>query len=301
MNEVFLMLLKIHQHYPNSILSDTNQDRTDYHWFQEGDQWLGIPFSDLSVQELNLLNTLFAEQKHIQKHSPAAESWRQFLTEEGEFPHHTADAEYRIIHFSVTKGEWNFFDFEAAFKGFFHRNMHMFWSNDYEGAIIEEYNLQSPQAEDLEGICHAIESDFLTNLTLYVGIPQQVTKELSKSYQHDHKIFQHAQQTSHAEKVLTFEALLPALLVDTLPQYIQESILARFSILREDDDLLKTIDVFLQNGSNASLTAKKLFIHRNTLQYRLDKFSEKTGINLKDFNQAATVYITCLYLKKSNR
>lgn len=297
MNEGFLMILKLHQHYPNSILSNSNQRLNEYHWFQEESQWLGIPHSDLSEEELNLLCTLFSEQIQKQNHSPAAEVWRQFLAEDGEWPQHTADAEYRIIHFSVTKREWNFFDFEAAFKGFFHHSMLMFWINDYEGAIIEEYTLQSPQEEELEGICHAIETDFLTDLTLYVGTPQPVTDGLSRSFKNDLKIFQHAKKTSHAKKVLTFEELLPSLLVDTLPEYIQESLLARFSIFKDDHELLKTIEVFLQNGSNATLTAKKLFIHRNTLQYRLDKFSEKTGINLKDFNQAATVYITCLYLK----
>ena len=59
-----------------------------------------------------------------------------------------------------------------------------------------------------------------------------------------------------------------------------------------------TIKVFLENNLNASLTAKKLYIHRNTLQYRIDKFIDKTGIQLKDFYGAFTVFLACFFLNK---
>ncbi|MGD6941580.1 PucR family transcriptional regulator [Cytobacillus gottheilii] len=294
------MLLKIHRHYPNSILADAIQNNSHYHWFQEGAQWLGIPSADLTANELHLLQTLFTPQIPNLNHSPAAESWRQFLSEDGAFPQHSKDADYRIIHFAVTKGDWTPYDFETAFKGFFHQSMIMFWKNDFEGAIIEEYNHHSPQSDEFEGICHAIESDFLTDLTLYIGTPQPVTKDLPRNFQHDGNIFETAKKGNHAEKIFTFETLLPVMLINEMPEYIQNSLLARFSFLLDDQELLTTIMVFLNNGSNASMTAKKLFIHRNTLQYRLDKFGEKTGINLKDFKQASTVYLACLYLKQSS-
>ncbi|WP_080847545.1 PucR family transcriptional regulator [Cytobacillus gottheilii] len=295
------MLLKIHRHYPHSILSDSVQNKIEYHWFQEDTQWLGIRKADLTDEELYLLQTLFPAQILNQNHSPAAESWRQFLAEDGAYPDHSKDADYRIIHFSLTKGDWTPYDFETAFKGFFHQSMIMFWKNKFEGAIIEEYNHHSPQSDEFEGICHAIESDFLTDLTLYIGTPQRVTKDLPRNFQHDQTIFETVKKENQAEKIFTFETLLPVILINEMPEYIQNSLLARFSFLLDDQELLTTIMFFLNNGSNASMTAKKLFIHRNTLQYRLDKFSEKTGINLKDFKQASTVYLACLYLKQSSK
>jgi len=65
-------------------------------------------------------------------------------------------------------------------------------------------------------------------------------------------------------------------------------------------EMLQTIQVFLQCNLNASLTAKKLYIHRNSLQYRLDKFIENTGIDIRSFTNAAFVSLAMLLLKSEN-
>jgi DNA-binding PucR family transcriptional regulator len=65
--------------------------------------------------------------------------------------------------------------------------------------------------------------------------------------------------------------------------------------------MYSSIKVFLENNLNASLTAKKLYIHRNTLQYRIDKFIDKTGIQLKDFYGAYTVFLACLLFEQSQK
>ncbi len=62
-----------------------------------------------------------------------------------------------------------------------------------------------------------------------------------------------------------------------------------------DRELIKTIQVFLKNNMNMSQTAKELHLHRNSLQYRLDKFSTQTGIDVRVFYQSA---LTALLLAK---
>jgi DNA-binding PucR family transcriptional regulator len=69
----------------------------------------------------------------------------------------------------------------------------------------------------------------------------------------------------------------------------------------DDPEMFSTIKVFLENNLNASMTAKKLFIHRNTLQYRIDKFVEKTGIQLKDFYGAFTVFLACILFEQEKK
>lgn len=64
-----------------------------------------------------------------------------------------------------------------------------------------------------------------------------------------------------------------------------------------DRELIKTIQVFLKNNMNMSQTAKELHLHRNSLQYRLDKFSTQTGIDVRVFYQSA---LTALLLAKKN-
>ena len=50
----------------------------------------------------------------------------------------------------------------------------------------------------------------------------------------------------------------------------------------------KTILEFLDNNLNISETSRKLFMHRNTLMYRLDKVENSTGLNIKNFSDAVT-------------
>jgi len=52
---------------------------------------------------------------------------------------------------------------------------------------------------------------------------------------------------------------------------------------------------------NVSETAKKLYIHRNTLLYRLDKFKQETGLDVRTFNDAVLVKIALLLYKVTKR
>lgn len=61
-------------------------------------------------------------------------------------------------------------------------------------------------------------------------------------------------------------------------------------IYSNDSQVLEMIRVFLECNMNTSLAAKKLYMHRNTLINRLDKFKLVTGYDLKDFKDAYLIY-----------
>jgi len=73
-----------------------------------------------------------------------------------------------------------------------------------------------------------------------------------------------------SEHEMTAELLHPA--VDILTNHDQ----------RNESELLKTLDIYLQQGMNRIATAQDLFIHRNTLKYRLKKIEELTHIDFDD-------------------
>ena len=56
----------------------------------------------------------------------------------------------------------------------------------------------------------------------------------------------------------------------------------------DDPDMLNTAEEFLENSLNVSETSRNLFMHRNTLIYRLDKIEKATGLNIKNFSDAMT-------------
>ena len=55
-----------------------------------------------------------------------------------------------------------------------------------------------------------------------------------------------------------------------------------------DEEMLNTAEEFLENNLNVSETSRKLYLHRNTLPYRLDKIEKATGLNIRKFSDAVT-------------
>jgi carbohydrate diacid regulator len=56
----------------------------------------------------------------------------------------------------------------------------------------------------------------------------------------------------------------------------------------EDEEMLETAEVFLQSSLNVSETSRNLYMHRNTLLYRLDKIEKSTGLNIRLFSDAVS-------------
>ena len=53
-----------------------------------------------------------------------------------------------------------------------------------------------------------------------------------------------------------------------------------------DSEMTDTAEEFLENSLNVSETSRKLYLHRNTLTYRLDKIEKSTGLNIRRFSDA---------------
>ena len=93
-------------------------------------------------------------------------------------------------------------------------------------------------------------------------------------------------------------------LLDSIPAERRLEFLTRVlkrADLFEDPETLMTLEQFIALDCNVSETAKKLFIHRNTLLYRLDKFRQETGLDVRTFRHAALVHIALLLYKVTKR
>ena len=64
-----------------------------------------------------------------------------------------------------------------------------------------------------------------------------------------------------------------------------------------DDETLTTINKFFENSLNVSETSRQLYIHRNTLVYRLDKLQKSTNLDLRVFEDAITFKIALMVVK----
>lgn len=99
--------------------------------------------------------------------------------------------------------------------------------------------------------------------------------ELAKKYNLSNRIIN--------EKSMLFESI-----IDSLSEQSKLKILSKFNngFNNLDDDTIKTIEVFFNCDLNLSEAAKKLYVHRNTLIYRLDKIKKYTSYDIRSFNEA---------------
>ena len=78
--------------------------------------------------------------------------------------------------------------------------------------------------------------------------------------------------------------------------YIEE-IFKGIRIEEFDEETLNTINKFFENSLNVSETSRQLYIHRNTLVYRLDKLQKNTGLDIRVFEDAITFKIALMVAK----
>lgn len=84
-----------------------------------------------------------------------------------------------------------------------------------------------------------------------------------------------------------------------LPNSAREALLsAIFTDFKRNDSLYNLLEGFFAADLNVSLAANNLYMHRNTLLYRLNSFHQKTGFDLKCFRDAALIYNYLLHKQK---
>lgn len=109
----------------------------------------------------------------------------------------------------------------------------------------------------------------------------------------------HFGKSIHLPWRLQLEKLLSAVPAHEMNQFLSRTIGSADHIL--DTETWSTLETFFQLDCNVSETAKKLYIHRNTLLYRLEKFRQETGLDVKTFHDAVLVKLAFLLYKVTKR
>ena len=126
-------------------------------------------------------------------------------------------------------------------------------------------------------------------------------KEVSRSYKEARmamdvgKIFS-AENDIYAYSSLGIGRLIYQLPIPLCKMFIKE-IFGNKSPDDFDEETLTTINKFFENSLNVSETSRQLYIHRNTLVYRLDKLQKSTGLDLRVFEDAITFKIALMVVQ----
>lgn len=109
----------------------------------------------------------------------------------------------------------------------------------------------------------------------------------------------HVGTNIHLPWMLQLERLLNAIPESNRSKYLEQSL--KRADLFVEPEMLGTLETFFSLDCNVSETAKKLYIHRNTLLYRLDKLKHETGLDVRQFRDAVLVKIILLLYKVTKR
>jgi DNA-binding PucR family transcriptional regulator len=298
-----IMLNKLQSLFPNAILFSVPPQNSLEKYFvffdRSHEEWIGIPRGDISEKELNILKTfLELEELHSSVTSPLTKCWHEFLFSNGQLPPYHEE-NIRFIQFRINGNVVDQSEIDIALKGFFSNDILIVWESGQNGVVIENHNLMPLSEKELISMTETFESDFYIHITFYIGKQHPCTDRLPIHFRDEREYFIFGLKHLAPLKIFTFERVFPSYLAFSLPDTIKGKVNEALSeVFAEDSEMFATLMVYLENNLNASLTAKKLYIHRNTLQYRIDKFTEKTGIQLKDFHGAFTVFLACLIFEQ---
>ena len=304
-----LMLTKLLTLFPNAVVFQDkpsqalSQSHLAFFCDRANNQWIGIPKTDLSDREIELLKTIYEYYEPYSNRlestplSPQELVWYDFLFLNGMPPVDGPGANIRMIQFQLNGKQVETVEFESALRGFFSDDVLIIWESANNGIVIEKSQRKSISLTEKEfiSLVQTLESDFFLKVTFYYGKQYLFNNHLSKIFQEEKEFFIFAQNLLGTGTVFSFERVFPFFAAHYLPDQVKQKLSKTFAdVFQEDREMFATIKSFLENNLNASLTAKKLYVHRNTLQYRVDKFTDKTGIQLKDFYSAFTVFLACL-------
>ena len=176
--------------------------------------------------------------------------------------------------------------------------------NETDIVLVKEVK-SNVETKDLEKLASSIIDTLSTELYIHavIGIGTTVVgiKELARSFKEAQVSLEVGKVFDTERTIVSYDRLGIARLIYQLPTTICEMFLhevfKRGSIESLDHETLFTIQKFFENSLNVSETSRKLFVHRNTLVYRLEKIKKLTGLDLREFDDAI-VFKVALMVKK---
>lgn len=293
------MLKRLKSYYKDAIvINEQVADAARYEWFytKEGDK-IGIDKQRLSKQEKQLLSIFLApilDANHTM--SEEEQAWQRWIVhgDATMLQHLSSLPPYcRFIHFLTKRSVANKDDFHDIVSGLFPDPITIVWEHEHRGVIIEKKQKQAAESLPFADIIDTLATDFYATIHLFIGQIHPYDDQLYESFRYEKRCFELAQAYMPEQTVYQMEDVIPLLLIHGHPEL--ETIKKSFPFLETlDDEWLRIMQTFLQCNLNVSLAAKKLYMHRNSLQYRIDKFIEKTGIDIKHFKGAVAVYLAIL-------
>ena len=150
-------------------------------------------------------------------------------------------------------------------------------------------------------IADTLSTEFYTKVAIGISTAVDNIKDLAKAYQEAQVALEVGKVFETEKNIISYENLGIGRLIYQLPTTLCEIFLSEVfkkgSLESLDRETLMTVQSFFENNLNVSETSRKLFVHRNTLVYRLEKIRKLTGLDLREFDHAVTFKVALMVKK----
>ena len=214
----------------------------------------------------------------------------------------------RVVYVIETKNEKDVNALETVRSLFTGRVKDFITAVDEKNIIVVREVKPGETQDDLEKTAQVmvdmLNTEAMSQVHVAYGTVVNELKEVSRSYKEAKMALDVGKIVFSNKNVVAYAKLGIGRLIYQLPiplcrMFIKE-IFDGKSPDEFDDETLTTINKFFENSLNVSETSRQLYIHRNTLVYRLDKLQKSTGLDLRVFEDAITFKIALMVVKYMN-
>lgn len=278
--------------YPDAFLADKRNAERCYISFPFQEQWVHFMKESISATEIDLLKLVLDKQGSPSAAGTKASEWYTFLLSES-YSVFEKDENYRIIQFQILKKDIQFDQtmWLNTFKSLFDGVEDAFFIDETSGLIIEKETIALFNAEELSAMIQTIDDDFSIRTLCYVGQFWPVTLTLRDIFKEEQTIFHNARKKGDTILTLSAAAL----------QYYTEDTVQQSPVMNELKNQLDSypemkelVLAMWRSQGNITLAAKSIYIHRNTLQYRIERFQELSGLSLRNMDDLVLCYLLLL-------
>ncbi|MBQ0027815.1 MAG: helix-turn-helix domain-containing protein [Lachnospiraceae bacterium] len=214
----------------------------------------------------------------------------------------------RIVYIIETKSDHDGMAMEVLKSLYLPQSGNQILSVDEQNIILIKDIDKKASRENICDIAEAILDTLNTEAMLKVrvsyGLPVNELKDISKSYKEAKMALDVGSIFYSSKAILSYENLGIGRLIYQLPVSLCELFVKEVfgDTLPEniDEETLMTVNKFFENNLNVSETSRQLFIHRNTLVYRMEKLQKEIGLDMRVFEDALTFKIAMMVVDYVN-
>ncbi|MBH1942456.1 helix-turn-helix domain-containing protein [Mobilitalea sibirica] len=211
----------------------------------------------------------------------------------------------RVVYIIETKNEKDANALETVRSLFSGKTKDFITAVDEKNIILVKEVKQNETYEDLNKtakmILDMLNTEAMTKVHVAYGTIINEIKDVSRSYKEAKMALDVGKIFYSGRNVVAYNNLGIGRLIYQLPMPLCKMFIKEIFEGKSpddfDDETLSTINKFFENSLNVSETSRQLYIHRNTLVYRLDKLQKSTNLDLRIFEDAITFKIALMVVK----